>query len=171
MPSRKARYVYWDSCVFLAYIDKEPGRVDVIERVWDEVSDQGGDRIVTSVLSIAEVAHAGYEKKSQALDPAAIAAIDAMWKDPSVLIVETPAQIMYIARDLMRDATAQGWSLRPGDAIQLATAKWVHQYANPITAFHTYDGRIFKYTAMIGIKIVEPEPLSKNIQLPLIPPT
>jgi len=36
MPAK--RFIYWDSCVFAAYISQEPGRANIIRAVWDSVA-------------------------------------------------------------------------------------------------------------------------------------
>ncbi len=55
--------LYWDSCVFLSYIDAEKDRVDTLETILDEVHKSGGaKKIVTSTVSIVEVAFGAQEK-------------------------------------------------------------------------------------------------------------
>jgi predicted nucleic acid-binding protein len=83
-----------------------------------------------------------------------------MWRDPSLLLVEVSPQLMYKARDLMRNAIALGYVLKPLDAIHLVTAQWVSEEDIPITGFHTYDKTLTKYQQLIGgIPICEPVPL------------
>lgn len=55
------------------------------------------------------------------------------------------------ARTLMRRAIASGNSLKPLDAIHLATAARLK-----VVEFHTYDQRLFKYTGIVGFSITEP---------------
>ena len=43
------------------------------------------------------------------------------------------------------------WSLKPMDAIHLATAQHLS-----VDAFHTYDGKLEKYQPGLGLKIEEP---------------
>lgn len=157
MPSKIARYLYWDSNVLIDYISGTPGRAEEIRRVWDELTKEKDNRVVTSVLSIAEVAHANEEKLRAKLDPGTVAQLDELWNDPNVLMVEMPPYLTVKARDLMRDATSRGWALKPGDAIHLATAMWVHAGINPISEFNTYDDRLHKYVAITGFPIKEPE--------------
>jgi hypothetical protein len=73
---------------------------------------------------------------------------------------------MYGARDLMREAIAASrgvWSLKPLDAVHLATAQWLDA-SHPISGFHTYDTSLKKYANLLGgIPIVEPD-ATKPIQ-------
>lgn len=46
--------VYWDSCVFIAFIQGEDGRADVIERLLRD-AEEGRLQIVTSALTLVEV--------------------------------------------------------------------------------------------------------------------
>lgn len=60
----------------------------------------------------------------------------------------------------MRSVIPRGFSLKPPDAIHLATAKvW------EVDEFHTYDAKLFKFEAMMGFRIVYPH----TDQLPLFP--
>jgi len=160
------RRVYWDSCVFLAYLNKEPNRAELIQAVWDEVAedDDPNSKIITSVVTITEVAHADYEKTGKKLDPKVEKILDAMWHDRSVLIIEASPDVMFLARNLMRQVTPTGSVLKPMDAIQLATAQWLHQVNGlTISAFHTYDSRLQQYSALIGITITEPRPVQPRL--------
>ncbi|MGH7557372.1 MAG: hypothetical protein ACREMD_06285 [Gemmatimonadota bacterium] len=51
----------------------------------------------------------------------------------------------------MREALPRGWSLKPMDAIHLATAGVVG-----VQALHTYDGSLGKYDAITGFPIGPP---------------
>ena len=59
MPA-SARRIYFDANVFLAYVGNEEGRADVVQALLDE-GRCGQIEIVTSVLSIAEVAYGAHE--------------------------------------------------------------------------------------------------------------
>lgn len=157
---------YWDSCIFLAYLNNEPQRADIIEAHWDRISQQSESKILTAAISIAEVGHLTIEKEKYKLLPGTIDKIDNMWNNSSVLIVETSLSIVYLARDLMRAATTQGWSLKPFDATHLATALWVHNNVGVISEFHTYDDKLFKLQNIVGFPIIEPPDITR--QLPLI---
>lgn len=168
-PDKKRLYVYWDSCVFLSYIQDDASRITAIEGVWEEISKNKESKIITSSVSILEVAFAAYEKTGGILDAAIAEKLDRMWHDPSILLVEAAPFIMFRARDLMREAIAASrgeWSLKPLDAVHLATAQWTAN-SHPISEFHTYDTSLKKYANLLGgIPIVELD-ATRLIQLPL----
>lgn len=144
---------YWDSCVFLSYIDAEPGRVDTIADLFDEIQrSKGAKKIVTSTASIVEVAYGSQEKLKRVLDPAVQQRIDNLWNDTSVLsFIEYHEGIGYMARALMREAISSGYSLKPLDAIHLASAQWLR-----VAEFYTYDEPLDKYSPLIKCKICRP---------------
>jgi len=151
MPGDGPRRVYWDACVFLAWINGEPGRVGVVDALLN--SARAGDfEIITSVISITEVALAATEKQSGALSPAILATIDNLWEPPSrVKLVEVHRLIAVDARNLMRQATPEGLVLRPPDAIHLCTAPRAG-----CDEFLTYDPKLHKYAGRIGLPVREP---------------
>ena len=91
-----------------------------------ENSTTGSIQLYTSEVSRVEVAFAAVEQQQQALDQQTEEQIDGFWTDPEALImVEHHAGISTIARALIREAITHGWSLKPLDAIHLATAQWL----------------------------------------------
>lgn len=143
---------YWDSCVLLAFINDEEDRSDAVETMLEEA---GGGRyeILTSAFTPAEVAFSE-EEKEHGLDDDVAAAIDQLWTVESpVTVVEFYPQIAHTARDLIREGRRHGLSLKPPDAIHLATAMRVDA-----DEFHTYDEKLVAYSDLAGLKIVEPEP-------------
>jgi predicted nucleic acid-binding protein len=149
----KPRFVYWDSCVFLSYINADPGRIDTLDALLDEIQKSNGEkRIVTSILTKVEVAWSAIEHTTQTLSPNVEQTIDALWNDESVIgFIELHDGIVIRARDLMRQSLTQGWSLKPADAIHLASAQWLG-----VEELHTYDDKLPRYGTMIGCKICEP---------------
>jgi len=145
--------LYWDSCVFLSYIDAEKDRVDTLETILDEVHKSGGaKKIVTSTVSIVEVAFGAQEKIKGVLYPAIQQKIDALWNDASVLLfIEYHEGIAHIARNRMRDALPKGYTLTPLDAIHLASAQWLQ-----VHELHTYDHGLRKYSSAIGRIVCDP---------------
>lgn len=144
--------VYWDACVLLSYISATSDRTPVIEQVLEEAR-QHACEIVTSTLSVVEVAFGAEEQQQEALDDHTLARIDALWQPGSVVrLVEFYFAIAQEARRLMRDALMKAWKLKPADAIHLATAKHAHA-----TRFHTYDDSLKKYEPHTGLLITEPD--------------
>jgi predicted nucleic acid-binding protein len=144
--------LYWDSSVFLAYINGEQARLPIIDALLDEIEHDEARRVFTSSISQVEVAFATSEANTHALDPETESKIDALWQDRSVVeVVELHDEIALEARSLMRDSVTRGWSLKALDAIHLATARWLQA-----TEFHTYDHRLEKYEPLVGFPVREP---------------
>jgi predicted nucleic acid-binding protein len=134
--------VYWDACVPLSYINEYQDRMPDIQGL---LHRSGKDfYLLTSILSIAEVAFAASEQGHKQLDPAQDERINALWRPGSpIQLVEIYQLIIEEAKALMRAAIPNGWSLKPPDAIHLATAdKW------KVAQFHTYDPALKKYEAI-----------------------
>lgn len=125
MPDEPPR-VYWDSNVAISYVNGMADRVAVIEELLRKARAREIE-LITSSLSIVEVAFAKAEKQSGALDPDVEASIDALWAHGGpIKTVEFYDLIALEARGLMRRGIEQGWgSLKPIDAIHLATAKQI----------------------------------------------
>lgn len=147
--------IYWDSCLFLSYINNEPGRSNVIEDLWDKVESDKG-KVITSTIAIVEVACASYERKNSSLSPEIQSQINNIWSDPSISLVEVNQQIAELARQLIRDAIPNGWVLKSKDAVHLASALWIDRNISRVGEFCTYDAELTKYQSMIGINIKEP---------------
>ena len=153
---------YWDSCVFLSAVNGDAGRLPHIESFLDSAS-KGDVVILTSTVSKVEVAFGAAEQLSQALDPAVENKINELWDTGSpVKLVEFHELLAEDARALMRQALTKGWSLRPLDAVHLATAM---RYKSD--RFHTYDAGLQKFSGQIGITIEEP--ISPTPMLPMSP--
>ncbi len=69
---------YWDSCVFLSYVDEQAGRLQDINDLLGEAR-RGEIEIVTSAVSITEVAFGSAERDQKALLPEAQARINTLW--------------------------------------------------------------------------------------------
>ena len=157
MPDR----VYWDACVFLSYINGEQERLPMIDALLEE-SRSGEIEIITSTVSLAEVAFAEEERSNGALDPNIEVAIDDMFSDREVVkLVEFHELVAREARSRMRQAITNGWRLKPMDAIHLATA-----FHLDATQFHTYDKPLLKYQAPVGFPINEPVTLRPRLPEP-----
>jgi hypothetical protein len=111
----KPSFVYWDSCVFLSYINADPGRIDTLDAIFDEIQKSNGEkRIVTSILTKVEVAWSAIEHTTHTILTTVEQTIDRLWNDESVIgFIELHDGIAIRARNLMRQSLAQGWSLKP----------------------------------------------------------
>jgi predicted nucleic acid-binding protein len=117
------RMIYWDSSVFLHYIEGTAKWMSILDALIDEASKTGNLVIVTSTFSIVEVAYAKVEKSGRTLDPGVVAGMDALWGDRSaVQLVEFDQVIARDARGLIRRSVEIGRKLTPPDAVHLATA-------------------------------------------------
>ncbi len=145
--------VYWDANVPLSYLNGIPERLAIIDELLRK-SRAKEIEIVTSSLSLVEVAFAHAEKDAQQLDPQVEHTIDALWAPGSpIKTVEFYDLIAYEARKLMRKGIAQGWgSLKPIDAIHVATAQHIG-----VSEFHTYCRRIQSWNGHLAFSITEPQ--------------
>ena len=147
--------VYWDSCVLLSYVNEYPERAPILEALLER-SSVGEIELYTSEISRVEVAFAASEQQRRRLDPEAEQRIDSLWADSNVITsVEYHGVIGQIARDLMREAITRGWSLKPLDAIHLATAQWLSNTGIVVDEFQTYDN-LSRYAAVVDFSICEP---------------
>lgn len=154
--NRKA--IYWDANCWLSYVNGIEDRLPVLDALLDSGGSASGDiRLYTSAISKVEVAFSVSEQQQQVLDAKTEELIENLWSDPDALVmVEFHDGIADSARDLMRVAITRGWSLKPLDAIHLATAKWLSDLGISIEEFHTYDGQLFRWASILGFKILNP---------------
>ena len=147
------RLLYWDSDVFLSFMNQVPDRLPVIEAILEEIEGNGQDKIVTSAVTMVEVSWVAHEKLNRVLSADEEARIDGLWSNPSLIeVIEVNDEIARIARSLMRQGMINGWKLRTFDAIQIASAEWIQA-----TEINTYNLRDFKkHESMIGIPIRNP---------------
>lgn len=152
MPN-KPQFVYWDSCVFLSYINGEPEHLPILDGFFSQVeTNPAAPKIITSTISKVEVAYAASEQSPGSPSSEQEAKIDILWADTSVIeLVEFNNEIANFARKLIREAMRQSFSLQGMDAIHLASAEWVG-----VGEFHTYDKKLFKYKNFVSFTICEP---------------
>ena len=146
--------IYWDACVFIRYIAGDAECIGTLDAIMDAVGRSAGEMlIVTSAISKVEVAYIQDEKDTRMARVEIEERIDELFGDASIIkLIDMHDIIAVDARKLIRDGLQNEWSLKPMDAIHLASAKWAKVYE-----FHTYDvGLIGRYAGSIGCKIVEP---------------
>lgn len=115
-----------------------------------------GDRdilLVTSTLTIVEVAFDKTEKDRKLLDISIEQKIDKLWYPNSgVRLVDFHQGIARRARELMRIAVTRGWKSQPVDAIHPATAETMN-----VSELHTYNIHDFeKLGKLLGIVVTTP---------------
>lgn len=136
-----AEPLYWDSNLFLSYLEGTPGRFETIQATIVE-AELGEVRIYTSTISVAEVAFAGTERTTEVLDPAVAEAIALLGTDRLLTLVE-------VAYDLA--LAVRGPRLKPMDAVHLATARHL-----TVSRMLTYDRQLHKHSNRLGFPILDP---------------
>jgi hypothetical protein len=143
--------------VFSSFIGAIPERQPTIEAILDKVFSSKRLRIITSSMSILEVVFASGHGSGRRLSSENESKIDDFWNSQHIEVVEAHRHLMFAARDLIREAKDQGWTLKSQDALHLATAVWIDRHAGNLVEVHTYDGEWSRYSTMLGgIKICEP---------------
>ena len=143
--------IYWDANVALSYLNGIPDRLPDL----DALLEQSGRefQIVTSTVSIVEVAFAATEQAAGASERAVEQRIAALWAaDSPIKLVEFSTLVAERARDLVRQAIIRGGPMKPIDAIQLATAQTV-----AASRFHSYDEHLYQYAELVGFPIGPPQ--------------
>jgi predicted nucleic acid-binding protein len=147
---------YWDSCVFLAYLNGEEGRDSTILNSFTEII-QRKQKIYTSTIAIVEAAHKDEEKIKNKLNKESKQLLEKFWNNKSLILVEVNPIIARNARDMIREGLPKGFSLSAKDAVHIATANFLNTYLNhSILEFHTYDQKLKKYQDILHIPIKEP---------------
>ena len=149
------RFRYWDACCITSYINGYPDRLPDLDGILEEVRhSEGRVVLLTSTLSIVEVAFSIKEQQGRQLLPDEERRIDEMLADTATIRLAEPHElIMKAARGLIREAMTAKLSLRAADAIHLATAK--HHQA---IEFNTYDKKLLnpRYQGITGLVIQKP---------------
>lgn len=150
MLSRSTARVYWDASVFLAYLE---GRETLTCDALLAAARKGEIEILTSVLSVTEVALVEEEKRQQHADPAVDEAIAALWADSrAVKLVEYNLLVAREAQALIREALGRAVRLTPREAMHLATARRMR-----VAEIHTLDKALLKIGAALGFTVSPPK--------------
>lgn len=148
----KIDYIYCDSDVFLSYFNEIPERVEIIEQLFEEISQDAGKLIITSTLSIVEVANIAIEKEKWKALPNIEEKFDLLWRDSSLVkLIEFQEFIARKARKLMRNAINKNFALKGPDAIHIASAEFVDAME-----MFSYDKKLPRYSAEVAFTIREP---------------
>lgn len=149
---QKINYTYCDANVFLDYLNANKDHINLLEQFFQEVHQNKNRKIVTSILSITEVAHSAEEKTNNRVSAKILRAINALWGDPSLIeFTDFNELLARQARDLIRQSIDNKLVLRPNDSIHLVSARYVG-----VTDFFTYDKKLYKFSSVMGYNIVEP---------------
>ena len=115
-------------------------------------AEASGILLVTSIISVAEVAYLAPEGPGLPLDPDVERRIENLWRSrQAIRFVEVDAGVAARARTLLRHALTQGWERNPRDALHLASAQQA-----PVSTIHTYDQRWDRYAHLIGRAVERP---------------
>lgn len=150
MANNPKRY-YWDSCVFLSYIQDDPGRADVIEAMLD-AAKRRDILIYTSTETITEVAYHRVEKERRSLDSTIPLKLDRLWQNRQVVqLINFHQGLAYQARDLLRRSLIVEPVLKPKDAIHLVTAASIN-----VDLFNTYDKKLIGCNGRFAFVVEHP---------------
>lgn len=145
---------YLDAAAIMFLVDagEYPERTTAVTEVF-EAAERGEIRLVTSMISVAEVAYADFEKKQKLLDPAIEKKIDKLWHPASpIRLIEVHETIIRKARSILRHAASKGVSMGgANDMIHVASA-----LREDAEYLFTYDKDIKKWNSHEGLIVCEP---------------
>ena len=150
---------YLDASAVLAYLNDEPGRADNLAALFEE-AERGDVRLVTSTITLAEVAYV--RETDETSDSDVDARIDALLANRRIItLIECTENIARGARRYVRPATDQAQRLKPADAIHLSSA-----VAAGVDYFLTYDSDFALAVPDVNLEITEPKPANSRLDLP-----
>jgi predicted nucleic acid-binding protein len=157
--SKSVRTLYWDTSVFLCFLDKsEDMRRKICEDILHHARD-GHVNIVTSTFTIAETIRPKWIVPPVVLTPEQIRLIEGMFRWPWVKKHSLDERLALKAVALARD-----FGLKPGDSIHAATA-----IAANVDVLQQWD-RDFKKVSHL-VTVAEPSFETKQMVLIEIGPT
>ena len=147
------RYIYWDANCFTYYINESSEHIDTLQGILSEVEKSNGElKIVTSTLSISEVAFTEQERRNQALGDTELDRSDRIFQDYNVvLLVDLNQLIAQQARQVMRVGLENNLKKDPRDCIHLATAKFMRAIE-----VQTYERSLWGFSNFLGITVCQP---------------
>lgn len=147
------RRIYFDANVFLAFVSDEPDRAAVVDELLRQAQAKAV-AVLTSTVSIAEVAYGAEEKTLQVLDDTVEERIDTLWAPGGpVTLVEASRHVLVTARGLIRANLAGGYGrLTPLDAVHLATAQI--EQADEVATYEM--NKHARWSDLIGLSVAEP---------------
>lgn len=126
-------YIYWDACVFLEYFHANPSYIQTLDQILDKIEQDPQQKVVTSVLSLTEIAYVQSEKHRARLAPDFETILNLFWNNRNIIqLIDVNTSIAFQARGFIRQTIPAGYSLKPADAIHLASVQWVG-----VDEFHT----------------------------------
>jgi predicted nucleic acid-binding protein len=144
------RKLYWDTSMFLCFLNKkEEERRRIAQDILDN-AQKGKVVIVTSWFTVAEVIRPKFVPAGQKLTPVQIAKIEGMFRWKWLKKIQVHEVIAFKAVELARD-----YNLRPADSIHAATA-----VIERVDALHAWD-RDYSAVDLI-VKVETPVRISKQ---------
>ncbi len=154
---------YWDSSCFVAYLNDESGRADVIENLLNE-GTEGKLTVITSTFACVEVLKL---KEHKHLSAEQEAMISDLFQYPFIKLVDATRGICEAARHLIWKHSV----LKPKDAVHLASAL-AYAQREPLDVLFSYDNDFLNLDGQITQKFhikeayVEELPLFKESKEP-----
>lgn len=149
---------YLDASAVLAFLNNEAGRAEDLEALFEE-AEQGNVRLVTSTITLAEVAYirASDAKSDSEMD----ARIDDLLVERGIIgLIECTEDIARGARRYVRPGAGQTQRLKPLDAIHLSSAAAVG-----VDYFLTYDSDFDAVAPDVDFEITKPAPAQPKLDL------
>jgi predicted nucleic acid-binding protein len=124
------RKVYWDSCLWIALVQKEAGRCEILQGIWRD-AERGEVKIITSTWAIAECVRSPKDRKQKPFGEEQESLLDALFLNTFVTVRQVDFQVARLARRLVR---THKQCRKPIDGAQLATALLMN-----VDEMHTFE--------------------------------
>lgn len=132
----KPELIYWDSCTFLAWLQEDPGQVD-LARGTLERAQAGEVGLITSTLTLTEVL---WMKGAPKLPEEKAVKLRQFFRRSYIRLHNVTRGVAEGAQDLVWNH-----SIKPKDAIHVATALELG-----VPTLETFDDDLLKKTGLIG---------------------